>query len=130
MGMKCANCGGPSVFTNARFCSLCGAPISVGATEAFRTTEIQQPFWKRDIGAWALAFSLALMFFMFYSLVHSGSKLGTNEISSAAFWTGIAGAYVWRKRMKSGWIGFGVRIVCGLVALLSAIVVASFTRSL
>lgn len=87
-------------------------------------------FWKRDIGTWIFAALLSIMFYMFFVTVYSGRALSTNEVSSAAFWPGIAGAYIWRKQKKSGWVGFSLGIACGLTGLLLLSMVAGFARPL
>lgn len=126
--LKCMNCSKPINAVNVKFCSQCGSSL----TESFQGngTPIKsaQPFWKRDIGIWVLTALLTLMFYMFFLTIYGGNKLSTNEISSAVFWPGIAGTYIWRKRKKNGWVGFGAGVVCGVVAVFTLTVMASVIR--
>lgn len=128
MIITCANCKKSFDSSEVKFCSQCGEPVSQ-STEKVNPLGIPDlPFWKRDIGVWALAALLSLLFYMFFVTVYSGKALSTNEISNAAVWPGIAGAYVWRKQKKSGWAGFGFGIVCGLALVLLLSFVAGFIR--
>lgn len=130
MTTECATCGAAITSKDARFCSKCGKAVLPQLINLTATDRVKIPFWKRDIGDWVLFFLLAILFTMFFSTLYSGNKLSTNEIASAAFWPGIAGAYILRKQKRNGWAGFGIGVAAGLFGLLVLAVIAGTLRSL
>jgi zinc-ribbon domain len=127
MDTKCATCGTGILSDDAMFCSKCGTAVQLQSIHT-ATAKINIPFWKRDIGVWVLFFFISVLFTMFFTTIHSGNKLSTNEISSAAFWPGVTGAYIWRKQSKNGWIGFGIGVGTGLLGLFLLAVLAGLFR--
>lgn len=120
--MYCSKCGN-LVLENAKFCQSCGNPLSEADAKQpasispplsqQKTTSVKsQPLFLRGnpVAGLLIALLLGLYAAVIIHAFAGGDFDTTRNGSSLMLMSGFVFAYLWKRRNRSGWSGFGIGI--------------------